>query len=165
MHSNTRIISRALVASLLVFVAACSDSGDGVLYSGDLPTAPETSPAAPEPPGGNWGGAWMELEDPVDLTAYSQSDLVFAIKMPEIVTGLEVKIEGLNPSDGSMFLENYTPTDLGDGWRQYRIPLADFVADGLQLDQIKIPFALWNPMAADGSFPEVDILFDAIRFE
>ncbi|MCH1445172.1 MAG: fasciclin domain-containing protein [Luminiphilus sp.] len=116
-------------------------------------------------PGGNWGGAWMELEDPVDLTAYSQSDLVFAIKMPEIVTGLEVKIEGLNPSDGSMFLENYTPTDLGDSWRQYRIPLADFVADGLQLDQIKIPFALWNPVAADGSFPEVDILFDAIHFE
>jgi beta-glucanase (GH16 family) len=116
-------------------------------------------------PGGAWGGAWIELEGPIDLSAYSQSDLVFAIKKPEIVAGLEVKVEGLNPSDGSMFLENYTPTDLGNGWEEYRIPLSDFVNDGLLLDQITIPFALWNPMAADGSFPEVDILFDAIRFE
>jgi hypothetical protein len=116
-------------------------------------------------PGGSWGGAWMELEGPTDLTAYSQSDLVFAIKKPDTITGLEVKIEGSNPSDGSMFLENYTPTDLGNDWEEYRIPMADFVADGLSLDQIVIPFALWNPMAANGSFPEVDILFDAIRFE
>ena len=49
----TRIISRALVASLLVFIAACSNSGDGVLYSGDLPSAPEASPPAPEPSPGN----------------------------------------------------------------------------------------------------------------
>ena len=53
MNSMTRIISRALVASLLVFIAACSDSGDGVLYSGDLPSAPEASPPAPEPSPGN----------------------------------------------------------------------------------------------------------------
>ena len=31
MNSMTRIISLALVASLLVFIAACSDSGDGAL--------------------------------------------------------------------------------------------------------------------------------------
>ena len=53
MNSITRIISRALVASLLVFIAACSDSGDGVLYDGDLPSAPEASPPAPEPSPGN----------------------------------------------------------------------------------------------------------------
>ena len=53
MNSMTRIISRALVASLLVFIAACSDSGDGVLYNGDLPSAPEASPPAPEPSPGN----------------------------------------------------------------------------------------------------------------
>ena len=53
MNSMTRIISRALVASLLVFIAACSDSGDGVLYSGDLPSAPEASLPAPEPSPGN----------------------------------------------------------------------------------------------------------------
>ena len=53
MNSMTRIISRALVASLLVFIAACSDSGDGVLYSSDLPSAPEASTPAPEPSPGN----------------------------------------------------------------------------------------------------------------
>jgi uncharacterized surface protein with fasciclin (FAS1) repeats len=53
MNSMTRIITRALVASLLVFIAACSDSGDGVLYSGDLPSAPEASTPAPEPSPGN----------------------------------------------------------------------------------------------------------------
>jgi uncharacterized surface protein with fasciclin (FAS1) repeats len=53
MNSMTRVMSRTLVASLLVFLAACSDSGDGVLYSGDLPAAPEASTPAPEPSGGN----------------------------------------------------------------------------------------------------------------
>ncbi len=53
MNSMTRIISRALVGSLLVFIAACSDSGDGVLYNGDLPSAPEASTPAPEPSPGN----------------------------------------------------------------------------------------------------------------
>ena len=43
MNSMTRIISRALAVSLLVLVAACSDSSDGILYKDDLPTA-----AAPE---------------------------------------------------------------------------------------------------------------------
>ena len=53
MNSMTRVMSRTLVASLLVFLAACSDSGDGVLYSGDLPAAPEASTPAPEPSAGN----------------------------------------------------------------------------------------------------------------
>jgi hypothetical protein len=66
---------------------------------------------------------------------------------------------------GSLFLENYTSTDLGNGWEEFRIPIADFVADGLELDQIAVPFALWNPTDADGNFPPVDILFDAIRLE
>ncbi len=59
------------------------------------------------------GGAWMELEGPTDLSAYSESDLVFAIKKPEVVAGLEVKIEGLNPSDGSMFLGELHTNGLG----------------------------------------------------
>ncbi|MGB2002415.1 MAG: hypothetical protein ACPHRF_04275, partial [Porticoccaceae bacterium] len=42
-----------LVIFLLVFIAACSDSGDGVLYNGDLPSAPEASTPAPEPSPGN----------------------------------------------------------------------------------------------------------------
>ena len=66
---------------------------------------------------------------------------------------------------GSMFLVNYTSTDLGNGWEEYSIPLADFVADGLDLSAVHIPFALWNPIDSQGAFPEVNILFDAIRLQ
>jgi hypothetical protein len=64
-----------------------------------------------------------------------------------------------------MFLVNYTATDLGNGWEEYRIPVADIVAEGLSLEQVSIPFALWNPVDSEGNFPAVDILFDAIRME
>ena len=49
MNSMTRIISRALAVSLLVFVAACSDSSDGILYNDDLPTAARLKLPAPAP--------------------------------------------------------------------------------------------------------------------
>ena len=117
-------------------------------------------------PGGNWGGAWIAMDTPADFTAFSDGHLVFALHRPASVTAIEIKVEGANQSsDGSLFLENYTSTDLGNGWEEFRIPVADFVADGLQLDQIAIPFALWNPMDVDGNFPQADILFDAIRLE
>jgi beta-glucanase (GH16 family) len=117
-------------------------------------------------PGGTWGGAWIAMDTPADFSSFSDGDLVFALNRPANATGIEIKLEGVNQSsDGSLFLENYTSTDLGNGWEEFRIPIADFVADGLQLDQIAVPFALWNPMDADGNFPQVDILFDAIRLE
>lgn len=116
-------------------------------------------------PGEAFGGAWIMNEAPVDLTVYAQDELVFAIKKPSIVANLEVKLEGDDGSAASMFLINYTSTDLGNGWEEYRIPIADIVSGGLSLDQVTIPFALWNPVDADGNFPEVNILFDAIRIE
>ncbi len=116
-------------------------------------------------PGGAFGGAWITNENAVDLTAYSASDLVFAIKKPAVVANLEVKLEGSDGSASSMFLVNYTATDLGNGWEEYRIPVADIVAEGLSLEQVSIPFALWNPVDSEGNFPAVDILFDAIRME
>lgn len=117
-------------------------------------------------PGGNWGGAWVALDTPIDFASFSDSDLVFALKRPAVVTSLEVKIEGeSSTNDGSIFLESYTSTDLGNGWEEFKIPLADFVADGLALTMIEIPFALWNPKATDGTFPQVNILFDAVRIE
>ena len=53
MNSITRIISHALVASLMVFLAACSESGDGVLYKDDLPTAEAPPAPTPDPGPGN----------------------------------------------------------------------------------------------------------------
>ena len=53
MNSITRIISHALAASLMVFLAACSESGDGVLYKDDLPTAEAPAAPTPDPGPGN----------------------------------------------------------------------------------------------------------------
>jgi len=53
MNSITRIISHALAASLMVFLAACSESGDGVLYKDDLPTAEAPPAPTPDPGPGN----------------------------------------------------------------------------------------------------------------
>jgi uncharacterized surface protein with fasciclin (FAS1) repeats len=47
MNSITRIISRMLAVSLLVFAAACSDR-ESVLYADDLPSATTDTPAADE---------------------------------------------------------------------------------------------------------------------
>jgi uncharacterized surface protein with fasciclin (FAS1) repeats/beta-glucanase (GH16 family) len=116
-------------------------------------------------PGGAFGGAWMTSETPIDLTVYASGDLIFAIKKPTVVANLEVKLEGADGSAASMFVVNYTATDLGNGWEEYRIPMADIANEGLSIDQVTIPFALWNPVDADGNFPEVNILFDTIRFE
>ena len=107
----------------------------------------------------------MTSETPIDLTVYASGDLIFAIKKPTVVANLEVKLEGADGSAASMFVVNYTATDLGNGWEEYRIPMADIANEGLSIDQVTIPFALWNPVDADGNFPEVNILFDAIRFE
>jgi beta-glucanase (GH16 family) len=116
-------------------------------------------------PGGAFGGSWITLTQPRDLSAYAASDLVFAIKKPAVVADLEVKLESNGGGAGSMFLVDYSSTDLGNGWEEYRIPLADFVAAGLVLEELTIPFALWNPVDTNGDFPAADILFDAIRFE
>ena len=94
MNSMTRIISRALVASLLVFIAACSDSGDGVLYSGDLPSAPEASPPAPEPSPGNI------VE--VATAAGSFPTLLAAVEAAGLVDAL---------SDGGASLTVFAPTE------------------------------------------------------
>ena len=90
----TRIISRALVASLLVFIAACSDSGDGVLYSGDLPSAPEASLPAPEPSPGNI------VE--VATAAGSFPTLLAAVEAAGLVDAL---------SDGGASLTVFAPTE------------------------------------------------------
>ncbi len=94
MNSMTRIISRALVASLLVFIAACSDSGDGVLYSGDLPSAPEASLPAPEPSPGNI------VE--VATAAGSFPTLLAAVEAAGLVDAL---------SDGGASLTVFAPTE------------------------------------------------------
>jgi hypothetical protein len=51
---------------------------------------------------------------------------------------------------------------MGQGFMEYRIPLADF--DGLDLSQISIPFALWNPKDASNAFAISTVLVDNLYF-
>ena len=54
MNSMKRILSHALAASMMLFLAACSDTSDKVIYNGDIPTAAqpdEPTTAAPASPG------------------------------------------------------------------------------------------------------------------
>jgi hypothetical protein len=110
-------------------------------------------------PGGSWGGGYIELETPFDLSSYTH--MKFSLNKPtEIVNG-EIKLE--SPSTNAViFLADYTATDVADGFVEYTIPLSDFV--GLDLTEVTIPMALWNPQDIDQNFVPAIILIDNVHF-
>ncbi|MBW6480457.1 MAG: glycoside hydrolase family 16 protein [Bacteroidales bacterium] len=110
-------------------------------------------------PGGAWGGAYFEMEQPRNLSNYSH--LVFALNKPENIVDAEVKLE--SPStNAAVFLINYESTELYNGFVEYAIPLSDF--SGLDLIQLRIPFAIWNPVDANGDFIAATFLIDNLHF-
>ena len=94
MNSMTRILSRGLAVSLLAILAACSESGDGVLYKDDLPTVAAPEAPAPAPGPGNIVEVASE--------AGSFSTLITAVEAAGLVDAL---------SDGSASLTVFAPTD------------------------------------------------------
>ncbi len=110
-------------------------------------------------PGGSWGGGYIELESPVDLSSFNF--IKFSLNKPANITNAEIKLE--SPSTNAVvFLTDYTGTDAGEGFIEYSIPLADF-AD-LDLTQITIPFAMWNPQDDNQEFVQATILIDRMYF-
>jgi hypothetical protein len=114
-------------------------------------------------PGSSWGGGWFDLDQsPIDMSAYANGSLVFAVNLPSTIVDAEIKLESVS-SDAAVFLTNYTPTNtLSNGYVEYTIPLSDFA--GLDFTDIKIPFAFWNPVDASGGFPAGDVLIDNIHW-
>ena len=110
-------------------------------------------------PGGTWGGAYIELEIPQDLSGYTY--LNFSLKMPAALTDAEIKLES-PPTNSPVFLTNYIGTDIGGSFQEYSIPLTDF--SGLDLTQVLIPFAIWNPKDSNDDFVTGAILIDNINF-
>jgi beta-glucanase (GH16 family) len=110
-------------------------------------------------PGGAWGGAYFEMELPRNVSNFSH--LVFALNKPGNLANAEVKLES-PATHASVFMKNYTGTELTDGFVEYAIPLSDF--HGLDLIQLKIPFALWNPVDAGGNFLPATVLIDNMHF-
>jgi hypothetical protein len=114
-------------------------------------------------PGASWGGVYWELDTPRDMSAYAAGHLVAALKVPSHVTAFEVKLESVGAS-GSLNLVDYPPVPINADYAEYTIPLADFTALGLDLSQLTIPFALWNPEGAPGVYTNADVLVDNVHF-
>ncbi|NNE29182.1 MAG: glycoside hydrolase family 16 protein [Saprospiraceae bacterium] len=110
-------------------------------------------------PGGNWGGGYIELDIPKDLSAYSF--LHFSLHKPDSLVDAEIKLESLS-ANAPVFLIDYSSSDAGMGFVEYTIPLADFV--DLPLQETRIPFAIWNPKDENESFTAGTVLIDNIYF-
>jgi beta-glucanase (GH16 family) len=110
-------------------------------------------------PGGAWGGAYILLTDARNLSNYSY--LKFSLNYPASLANAEIKLESLSTS-ASIFLENYSGSPVAQDFLEYTIPLADF--SGLDLTQITIPFAIWNPQDASQNFVAATVLIDNVYF-
>lgn len=110
-------------------------------------------------PGGSWGGAYIELASPVNLSSYSY--IKFSLNYPVTLANAEIKLESPS-SNASIYLADYTGSPVADGFVEYTIPLADF--NGLNTGEISIPFAIWNPQNYGGSFVTAMILIDNLYF-
>ena len=110
-------------------------------------------------PGGNWGGAYIELETPVDLSHYNFIN--FLLNKPATLTDAEIKLESAS-TNASVFITDYTGIEVGQGFLEYSVPLSDF--SGLDLTQISIPFAVWNPQDKNQNFVAGSLYIDRIYF-
>ena len=110
--------------------------------------------------GGNWGGGYIKMQDPADMSAYT--NVHFSLKLPDDLTDAEIKLEGPS-TDAAVYLINYSGVDVGDGFLEYTIPLADFT--DLDVSAVNIPFAMWNPQNSAMEFVGGEVLIDNIYFD
>jgi beta-glucanase (GH16 family) len=110
-------------------------------------------------PGGNWGGAYFELAETRDLSGYTY--LKFSLHKPATLVDAEIKLESPG-TNMAVYLKDYTGTDVGSGFVEYTIPLADFT--GLNLQELKIPFSMWNPVDGDANYTIGNVLIDNLYF-
>ena len=111
-------------------------------------------------PGGSWGGGYWQMDEARDMSGYST--LHFSIHKLDDLHTAEIKLESPR-SNAAVFLVNYTPTEVENGFVEYTIPLSDFA--GLDLTQLTIPFAMWNPQNSDAQFVPFRVLIDRLYFE
>lgn len=115
-------------------------------------------------PGENWGGSFFEMEEDKDFTSYANGTLYFSIKHDEGLNDAEIKLESpAQASSAAVFIADYTAEDLGEGWVRYSIPMSDF--EGLDLSELRIPFAMWNPKDANDEFFVGSVLVDDVHID
>lgn len=111
--------------------------------------------------GESWGGAFFVLAPSVDAAKYVNGNLKFSITKPEELFDAEIKLESIS-TDHSLFIKDYTPVEVGNGFLEYSIPIAHFT--DLDLTELRIPFSLWNPVDENGDYVRVDIILDNVYF-
>jgi beta-glucanase (GH16 family) len=110
-------------------------------------------------PGISWGGAYIQLATPKDLSTYS--NLKFSIIKPAGLANAEIKLEGTS-TNAIVMLGNYTGVPVANNFVEYTIPLSDFA--GLNLTNLKIPFAIWNVVDANSNYVAAKIYVDNVHF-
>lgn len=110
-------------------------------------------------PGGNWGGAYIELLPPKDLSSFST--LKFSLRAPADFYDAELKLE--SPAANTILrLKDYTPTPLTNGFVEYSVPLSDFV--DVDMNNVKVVFALWNAVDVNQDFVQATVYVDNLHF-
>ncbi len=110
-------------------------------------------------PGGNWGGAYIELEASKDISSFTH--LNFSLNKPSAFVDAEIKLES-KATNATVFLKDYTGTSIANDFTSYSIPLSDF--GGLNITELTIPFSIWNPVDANAGFVTATVLIDDIHF-
>lgn len=110
-------------------------------------------------PGLSWGGAYIEMATPKDLSAFS--NLKFSMIKPASLANAEIKLEGTG-TNAIVMLADYTGVPVANNFVEYTIPLSDFT--GLNLTTVKIPFAIWNVIDANGNYVAATVYVDNVHF-
>jgi beta-glucanase (GH16 family) len=157
-------LNESAVQFLDIGLKIYGDGGEPTISESDIAVMGDSSLSL-DFPGESWGGAFFVNEtSSYDMSAYAGGNLVFSINKPESITDFEIKLES-GDGDGQLYLINYTGVEVANGFVEYTIPLQDFVDLGLNLSNIFVPFAIWNPVNSDGNFQAGLILVDNIYFE
>jgi len=114
-------------------------------------------------PGGSWGGAFFAVEsETLDASSFKDGNLKFSLHTSVELADIEIKLESIETA-ASVFLKDYSGVDVGNGFMEYSIPISDF--EGLEITDLRIPFALWNPIDANEDYLKVDVIVDNVYFE
>lgn len=144
-----------------MIVKSFGDGGEPDVFTSDIVVDGDSSLLF-KYPGGTWGGAFFELKPTVDANQFVNGNLKFSLNAPIELHDIEIKLESVATAF-SLFLKDYQGVDVGNGFKEYTIPVADF--EGLDMSDLKIPFALWNAMDENEQFIPVDVLLDNVYFE
>ncbi len=107
--------------------------------------------------GTDWGGIYVIMNDPVDVSAYNAIHLVAQI--PDNVASLTFKLEDGTNNFYINLLDYATGTD-GD-WTVFVVPTAVFT--GVDFSTFKV-IGFWNARDIDGNYTAATMLFDDLKF-